>query len=157
MDGPVLTAYRDLDALAIFETASNVVLASQAPTRFAVRQVLDQELQKTIALRENALRQARFRAGNPFGQEETMAHEEKENKPPGPDMEKPLVPSVKRDFFGRVIETTPLQERDANSGTERKRKSTGESKERKIWVTFHEGLNNAVRKPISLQEFLRGL
>lgn len=108
-------------------------------------------------LRENVLRQARFKAGNPFGHDEATAHEDKENKLPSTDMEKLLVPSVKRDFFGRVIEASPLQELDANSGARRRRKSTGESKERRVWVTFHEGLNNAVRKPISLQEFLRGL
>lgn len=58
---------------------------------------------------------------------------------------------VKRDFFGRVIEAKPLAELDGNS-EKRVRKE-----ERKVWVTYHEGLNNAVRKPISLMEFMRGL
>ncbi len=59
---------------------------------------------------------------------------------------------VKRDFFGRVVEVKPLAELDGNSAERRARRE-----ERKVWVTFHEGLNNAVRKPISLQEFMRAL
>ena len=55
--------HSDLDVLATFETAGAHILAAQAPTRFAVRQVLDQELYKTKVNRENAARQARFRAG----------------------------------------------------------------------------------------------
>lgn len=58
---------------------------------------------------------------------------------------------IKRDFFGRVIEAKPLAELDGNS-ERRMRKE-----ERKVWVTYREGLNNAVRKPISLREFLRVL
>jgi chromosome transmission fidelity protein 18 len=59
---------------------------------------------------------------------------------------------VKKDFFGRVIEAKPLAELDGNS-----REKKAKREERKVWVTYNEGLNNAVRKPMSLQEFLRGL
>lgn len=59
---------------------------------------------------------------------------------------------VKKDFFGRVIEAKPLAEVDGNL-----REKKAKREERKVWVTYHEGLNNAVRKPMSLQEFLRGL
>jgi len=90
--------------------------------------------------------------------DEHAAHDDKENKRAAKEEARLLVSSVKRDFFGRIIEAQPLQELDANGGGRRKRKSTGESKGRNmVWVTFHEGLNNAVRKPISLQEFLKGL
>lgn len=58
---------------------------------------------------------------------------------------------IKKDFFGRVIEAIPLFDIDGN-GEKMARKE-----ERKVWVTFHEGMNNAVRKPISMGEFLRGL
>jgi len=27
----------------------------------------------------------------------------------------------------------------------------------KVWVTFHEGYSNAVRKPITIEELMRGL
>jgi chromosome transmission fidelity protein 18 len=49
----------------------------------------------------------------------------------------------------------PLAEVDGNSGQRKRAKA--DAAERKVWVTFHEGLNNAVRKPMSLDEFLRGL
>lgn len=60
--------------------------------------------------------------------------------------------AIKKDFFGRVVEARPLSELDRNAAEKKARRE-----ERKVWVTFHEGLNNAVRKPISLQEFMTGL
>ncbi|EON97593.1 putative chromosome transmission fidelity protein 18 protein [Phaeoacremonium minimum UCRPA7] len=149
----------DLDALSAFETAGAHVLATQAPTRYAVRQVLDQELHKTIALRETAARQARFKAGNPFGAGyDEFVVDEKENVRKW-EAEKKLLSStsVKKDFFGRIIQEKPrpLQDLDVNSSEKRPR--TAEKPAAKVWVTFHEGLNNAVKKPITLDEFLRGL
>ena len=61
---------------------------------------------------------------------------------------------IKKDFFGRVIQVVPLGEVDANS---QRRKEDNMDKEKKAWVTYHEGMNNAVRKPISLNEFLKAL
>jgi chromosome transmission fidelity protein 18 len=58
---------------------------------------------------------------------------------------------IKRDFFGRIIEAKALAELDRNAETRVR------TEERKVWVTYHEGLNNAVRKPISLKDFLSGL
>ncbi|POR33888.1 Chromosome transmission fidelity protein 18 [Tolypocladium paradoxum] len=145
----------DLDALSTFETGASLLLPSQAPTRYAVRQVLDQELRRTVALRETTARQARFQAGNP-------------SHPLAPAL--PLTPMdnkenlrkmvedakaatvIKRDFFGRIVEAKPLSELERNNAEKRARRE-----ERKVWVTFHEGLNNAVRKPLSLQEFMRTL
>jgi chromosome transmission fidelity protein 18 len=151
------------------------VLSSQAPTRYAVRQVLDQELHKTIVLRENAARQARFQSGAAAGGiQNDYGFDDKENQTKGPaatgkgaaTVAVPLATSVKRDFFGRVVadktqQHRPLGERDGNSaGARRKRGATGSGgavpAAGKVWVTYHEGLNNAVTKPISLDEFLRG-
>ncbi|KAK3312385.1 hypothetical protein B0H66DRAFT_397569 [Apodospora peruviana] len=175
----------DLDALATFETAGAFVLATQAPTRYAVRQVLDQELQKTIATRESAARQARFRLGRRAGPEfdddddkENAAIMGGNNKLSAAEKERLRVlelaakgKSLKKDFFGRVIATAPLGETDGNgsrtSATTSKdgRKLDNNAQplqqqqqgtEGKVWVTYHEGLNNAVRKPITLEEFMRG-
>jgi chromosome transmission fidelity protein 18 len=137
----------------------------QAPTRYAVRQVLDQELQKTLAMRENAARQARFQSGSAAGVHEDYIFDDKENNPGMKKMNsgakefnatgtgKENADDVKRDFFGRVIALPPrpLGETDGNAGREKSKADIN------VWVTFHEGLNNAVRKPISLQELLRGL
>lgn len=58
---------------------------------------------------------------------------------------------VKKDFFGRIIQAQPLAE--VTGGAREQKAATQE----KVWVTFHEGLNNAVRKPMMLREFLSGL
>lgn len=158
-------AKRDLDALTNFETAGNL-LTTQAPTRYAVRQVIDQELQASLVRRENAARQSRFRSGGDpsAGDEIFVTPEDKENerKKKKQEEKEALLKSsaVKRDFFGRIIETRPLQEVDGNATCEKKKRQEKEREkreERKVWVTYHEGMNNAVRKPISLAELVSGL
>ena len=156
--------------LSSFETASGLIMTgNSAPTRYAVRQVLDQELRKTLAARDNAARQARFQAGTPLGASFASAdaladkHREHRDMPRGAKRKAAEEVAVKRDFFGRVIAvvTHALQEVDGNARREpgagdvktAAHKNDGEP----VWVTYHEGLNNAVRKPISVDEFLRGL
>ncbi|KAK3902378.1 hypothetical protein C8A05DRAFT_15563 [Staphylotrichum tortipilum] len=145
----------DLDALATFETSTSL-LATQAPTRYAVRQVLDQELHKTLAARDAAARQARLTAGGPLLHTPSSHSQQKKGRHVDEDKENQGVgkPAVKKDFFGRVIVERPLA-RVEGKGAAAGRKKGGEAPA-KVWVTYHEGLNNAVRKPISLEEFLRG-
>ncbi|KAL7949898.1 hypothetical protein V8C42DRAFT_308925 [Trichoderma barbatum] len=141
----------DIDSLCTYETASSL-LSSQPPTRFAVRQVLDQELRRTLALRETQARQARFQAGRAVGEGEhhqALIQPTQSQKDDMAVVEDGLV--VKKDFFGRIIQALPLAD-VTGSLTEKKAAS-----QEKVWVTFHEGLNNAVRKPMSLREFLSGL
>ncbi|KAI2615667.1 hypothetical protein GGR54DRAFT_612271 [Hypoxylon sp. NC1633] len=153
----------DLDALATFETSAAVIHGTLAPTRYAVRQVLDQELQKTKLQRENSARQARFRASNPLAavMEDLPALNGKENTKAGKGLHLPAL-GVKKDFFGRIIENTDtraLRETNGNGGRPGSKagdESLGKGGA-KVWVTFHEGLNNAVRKPLPLDELLRGL
>lgn len=146
--------------LSTFETAGAHALAAQIPVRYAVRQVLDQELQKTIALRETAARQARFRAGMGAGEIKmldhgSLLHDDKENAARGGKTPFIVPTIVKKDFFGRVILEKPLHEIDGNGGGQKGK--AAEKAGGKVWVTFHEGLNNAVRKPVTLEDFLRGL
>ncbi|RWA14279.1 hypothetical protein EKO27_g781 [Xylaria grammica] len=148
----------DLDLLATFETSAAVLHGTQAPTRYAVRQVLDQERQKASLLRENAARQARYKAGNPHVSEDYI-FDDKENTSREKESALPAIP-VKKDFFGRVIQATvrPLSESDGNGADKKKAGNRPLGKaETKVWVTYHEGMNNAVRKPITLDELLRGL
>ncbi len=146
--------------LATFETGSASLSTAQAPTRYAVRQVLDQELYKTLALRESAARQARFRAGRAPGTVEDShpRFDDKENGPPKHGEEKASRPArrAKRDFFGRVVET-PLEDLDVNAGRRGMTAPLGSSRRDKVWVTYNEGLNNAVKRPITLDDFLRVL
>lgn len=102
--------------------------------------------------RETLARQARFRAGGPADAPvSSLPFDNKENlKSIVQDAKNATI--VKRDFFGRVIEARPLAELDSNSAERRAKRE-----EHKVWVTYHEGLNNAVRKPMSLQEFFKGL
>ncbi|KAI1264236.1 hypothetical protein F5Y18DRAFT_391503 [Xylariaceae sp. FL1019] len=144
----------DLDVLATYETSAAVLHGTQAPTRYAVRQVLDQELQKATILRENAARQARYKAGSHATAD--YIFEDKENTTAAKEKLLPEIP-VKRDFFGRIIKTEvhPLAETDGN-GAVKGSEPLGKA-ETKVWVTYHEGQNNAVRKPVTLDELLRGL
>lgn len=145
--------------LSTFETAGAHVLATQIPVRYAVRQVLDQELQRTIAQRETAARQARFRAGMGTAvvdQPELLLHDDKENAGVGRKALPIMSTIVKKDFFGRVVLEKPLEEIDGNSAGQRKGQAAGKE-ENNVWVTYHEGLNNAVRKPVTLEDFMRGL
>lgn len=68
---------------------------------------------------------------------------------------------VKRDFFGRVIvnEAQPQRKHSNHKGDtdgDMKDKNGKEKEEHKVWVSFHEGFSNAVRKPISLRELMGG-
>jgi chromosome transmission fidelity protein 18 len=146
---------RPLDTLAVFETASSGLSSTVAPVRYAVRQVLDQEYQKDIIRIRNEARQARYKASNPLDSDPIVAdrtnHVETEAK-------KMRTTGTKRDFFGRVVnEATPCHRTDDEEQSRKKRKSTGgDDKENRVWVSFHEGFSNAVRKPITFDELMAG-
>ncbi|MCJ1402416.1 hypothetical protein MMC11_005636 [Xylographa trunciseda] len=152
-----------LDTLAVFETSSQKS-AAMAPTRYAVRQVLDQEFQK-YRVRQNAdARQARYRSGGPldpdveFSAPRAPHSAGKENA--SKDVaglgvgQKFKAAGVKRDFFGRVI----VNEARVATKAEAREKTRRETVEgNRIWVTYREGFSNAVRKPVSLGDIMRGL
>lgn len=146
-----------LDTLATYQTAS-ISDSAPAPVRYAVRQVLDQEYQKNIIVRENAVRQARYKAGNPHDDEDFSFSEKKERKD---HHATERILGAKKDFFGRVVseDILPLQEINGNANPEgRSRGKKMEVKgDNKVWVSFHEGYSNAVRKPITIEELLKGL
>lgn len=145
-----------MDTLVLFETAA-ISTSAPAPTRYAVRQVLDQEYQKNIIVRENAARQARYKAGNPHDDVDFAFSTSREHKLHHAEE---TVLGAKRDFFGRVVreEILPLQEIDGNAQADGSiKKGNQDKKDNKVWVSFHEGYSNAVRKPITIAELLRGL
>jgi chromosome transmission fidelity protein 18 len=128
--------------------------SSAAPVRYGVRQVLDQEYQKNIIVRENAARQARYKAGNPNDDAE-FSISNKDNKH---HFAEEKVVGAKRDFFGRVVkEAMPLQEIDGNAEPQGKKSKKDGKNDNKVWVSYHEGFSNAVRKPITIEELFRGL
>ncbi|WPG97303.1 P-loop containing nucleoside triphosphate hydrolase protein [Acrodontium crateriforme] len=121
-------------------------------TRYAVRQVLDQEFRKEEKRRGEAARMARFSSGIL------------------PDEQGALMPAVatpaataagfmaslapKKDFFGRIIVPAVPVLNDALAATGL-RTSESKSEQGRVWVTFHEGYSNAVRKPVSLVELMK--
>ena len=133
-----------------------------APTRYSVRQVLDQEYQKDVIRQQADARQARYRAGNPLGDSADLCGTLKIDPIVDTEIRKSKVQGVKRDFFGRIIinEARPNRKDGDNAGDDSAKRGkpvAGEVEENKVWVSFHEGFSNAVRKPITLDELMRGL
>ena len=64
--------------------------------------------------------------------------------------------SVKRDFFGRIIDDVRPDSSDVRVAEKEMRKQSGQQEEGMVWVSFHEGSSTAVRKPITLEELMRG-
>lgn len=129
---------------------------SAQPTRYAIRQVLDQELRKEKILQASMSRQAR---GKGAVVATPMAEDDKENVNPVKEKK------VMRDFFGRVIATQSFAKPDVrndasviakSTATKGKAKTGNDGDEGRIWVSFHEGYSNAVRKPITLADFMDG-
>ena len=137
-----------------------------APVRYAIRQALDQEYQKFLVRQSNEARQARFKAGRAIGEDEddagaapTAATGSGQSRA-GDDAGTTRVSGPKRDFFGRMIAEAPSPVGVDGDGQVVKRtltKEEGEAEGRRVWVTFHEGFSNAVRKPVTLDELLRSL
>jgi chromosome transmission fidelity protein 18 len=132
-----------LDTLASFETLTG---KKDDKVRYAVRSVLEMEWKKESARID--MENRKRRGGQEH--EEVVVQEEKEE-----DVAKKLdeanKKAVKRDFFGRVIKEKTLLEGEV------RKKTKQEGDEDRIWVSFHEGFSNAVRKPITIDELFRGL
>ena len=137
-----------------FPTAGNVAAMSAAPIRYAVRQVLDQEYQKALQKLTRSVRQARFKEGNAFGEESVFTFKNKstvDSLMKRVDDDEEQVVKVKKDFFGRLIVEQSTQE----MGTQKRREREKKKDVNKVWVTYHEGFSNAVRKPVTVEELMR--
>lgn len=122
-----------LDTLCTFETAGNSV----AKTRYAVRQVLEQEWKKEEARLNEEARLLRFGGVLPTAKEPTKIGEVTTQKK-----------RIVKDFFGRPI-AVPVHQ------PEKRVAPTNSSPT--VWVSYHEGYSNAVRKPLTLAELMKGL
>ncbi|KAI7496772.1 P-loop containing nucleoside triphosphate hydrolase protein [Hortaea werneckii] len=141
-----------VDVLGAFETAGKGFgEAGGSKQRYAVRQVLEQEWKKEEARRAEAARMARFKGDNP---DQTPADAMVKSAVVGDEEAGHAAKvAVKRDFFGRPI-AMPV----GGPGAQQSKKGKGrEDEEGRVWVTYHEGFSNAVRKPITLGELMRGL
>lgn len=142
-----------LDTLSVFRTlAATVGEPTVAPIRYAVRQVLDQACRKEVLVQREATRQARMGTTNDTPQL-------KRNLSMAASLENALKRKkneVKKDFFGRVVVDDEPKEDEEEGGSKRK-KVKGEEPKETVWLSFHEGFSNAVRKGVTLDEFMSGL
>ncbi|KAL4916533.1 hypothetical protein BDW62DRAFT_186239 [Aspergillus aurantiobrunneus] len=142
-------AYRmepPLDSLVTFSKAPGLS-STTAPVRYAVRQVLDQEYRKE-SIRKNS------ETLSSVGTKKAGTKKSSENPAEAAKLKSGA--AVKRDFFGRIIpdQDVSQQEEKASSNSAQQEASNAG---RRVWVTYHDGFSNAVRKPISLVELLGGL
>jgi chromosome transmission fidelity protein 18 len=175
---PILTQFllhSPIDTLSTYETATKTPGTTAPASRYAVRQVLDQELARFRAQQSASSRQSRtgniLLGGNENEDPTSTSGEANLAKfdTKKLDVGKTKL-STKRDFFGRVI----VNEESINMNAGRTRGlSSSSAKENsgggggsggsvvgdrgRIWVTYHEGFSNAVRKPITLAELMEGL
>jgi len=63
-------------------------------------------------------------------------------------------PAVKRDFFGRIV--NDVRPTSAGKGSAHRANESLKKYQDRVWVSFHEGFSNAVRRPITLQELMDG-
>ncbi|KAL8676710.1 MAG: hypothetical protein Q9186_006793 [Xanthomendoza sp. 1 TL-2023] len=141
-----------VDALTTFQTATCRGPASST-TRYAIRQALDQEYQRFIVGQRAIASQA------------WLGNESNATLKQGPqsntsEKETKQLTAPKRDFFGRIIKDDTI-DIDQTSGRRQSadfndRSSRGKRGGR-VFLSFHEGYSNAVRKPITLNDLMRGL
>ncbi|THY65474.1 hypothetical protein D6C97_02403 [Aureobasidium pullulans] len=154
--GPQTWVYRmepAIDDLAVYETLDLKAagMAAVDKTRFAVRQVLDQEFNIATKKSAEAARVTRGGGGAITSLTDVVA-----GATLPAEQGKGL--KLKRDFFGRVVEKAETaEEEDQDEGSKKKRKVEEEGADKRVWVTFHEGYSNAVRKPVSLKELVGAL
>ncbi|KAL5340345.1 hypothetical protein BJX70DRAFT_124322 [Aspergillus crustosus] len=154
-------AYRmepPLDSLVTFSKTPGLVPSSTGPVRYAVRQVLDQEYRKESIRKHSEALDRSAKSSTKLSTTGTQSSSLTDLA-----KSKTGINAVKRDFFGRVIQDDSAKGEESHQGAKSRVSGSGGSgqegadKGRKVWVTFHDGFSNAVRKPISLGELLGGL
>lgn len=148
----LLISSRPLDTLTSFHLGK-VSGQAPAPVRYAVRQVLDQELRKEKILMSSAASRAR---SSLLDSHIDTSAEDKENADANLAAKaatRLANANVKRDFFGRIVNDARPGTSGAGSGSPRPGTSNGKD-DKRVWVSFHEGYSNAVRKPITLKELM---
>ncbi|KAK5954602.1 Chromosome transmission fidelity protein 18 [Knufia fluminis] len=165
MEPPIDT----LSTYHISSTTKSTTATTTQPTRYAIRQVLDQELRKEKLLQASQIRLARGGGALTGSLLPVAETDDKENLSPSTTDQKPT--KMKRDFFGRPVVNhslpTPPPETGAKIDASTIAKSTAvkgkartetnvEGEEGRIWMSFHEGFSNAVRKPITLSDLMEG-
>ncbi|GAB7359161.1 hypothetical protein MBLNU230_g5228t1 [Neophaeotheca triangularis] len=149
----------DIETLGLFATGGKGFGQTGATrTRYAVRQVLDQEWQKESRRLAEVSRMARFGGSGGAAQPQLL---KRSSAAAGLEGEEDdgvgkIAAKVERDFFGRVVVTEGEGARQLSKKEVLAKRRKKEDDER-VWVQFREGWSNAVRKPLSLGELVGGL
>ncbi|KAL8986078.1 MAG: hypothetical protein Q9177_004265 [Variospora cf. flavescens] len=147
-----------VDTLTAFETAAGNG-SSASTTRYAIRQALDQGYQKFVVSQRASAGRARLGAGGEWIKEAASALKITPNSAVSRAKDGSSV-GAKRDFFGRIIPDRPVQAdeaQEAREGACPKDPDLVKGSRSKVFLSFHEGYSNAVRKPITLDELMTGL
>jgi chromosome transmission fidelity protein 18 len=146
----ILTQCRPLDNLTSFYLGK-VSGQAPAPVRYAIRQVLDQELRKERILMSHAASRARSTLLDSHFDNLDADKENANAAIAKKEVARLEKANTKRDFFGRIINDA----RPSTSAGGKRPAPAGSGKdEKRVWVSFHEGYSNAVRKPITLEELM---
>ena len=131
-----------IENLITFGTESKTVRG-----RYAVRQLVSREIEREKIRRRRGRNAAFMDEMYDLDIAEVVEPRGKKRGIDEVSQEKKTV--VKKDFFGRVI----VQERD--DGRRKRADSSNALKiQPDVWVRFHEGYSNAVRKPVVFSELL---
>jgi chromosome transmission fidelity protein 18 len=134
-----------LDSLGNFETLAD---KKDDKVRYAVRSVLESEWKRESASIDMEARRRRGGQNDEDTAPQDTAEAIDEAKAAEANKH-----AVKRDFFGRVIKHIPI----IKGQETKKQKEDRRGDANRIWVSFHEGFSNAVKKPITIDDLLRGL
>ncbi|PVI01882.1 hypothetical protein DM02DRAFT_613323 [Periconia macrospinosa] len=146
--GWVLRMEPPLDSLGGFDTLTG---KKDEKVRYALRSVLETEWKKESVRIDNEAAKRRGGQADSAGTE--IATESAEVEKAAQDSNK----AVQKDFFGRIITPKSAPAGESTTANRVNANAKGSNDENRIWVGFHEGFSNAVRKPITLDELMRGL
>jgi len=122
--------------------------------RYAVRQLVSREMEREkIRRRKGALPQdpTKFLTVGAEGGEVEEPRGMKRGHKQVEAEKKPVAEKVRRDFFGRII----VERQAVDEGKRRRTDSSHALKiQPDVWVRYHEGYSNAVRKPVVFSELL---
>ena len=164
-----------LDDLGAFSTGGARAAGDAGKARYAVRQVLDQEWRREVSRREAT---ARKRRAQGYSEVDPLEEGSGSTRATGRHGEDTLVGRsaaaaaseaevrgklVMRDFFGRPL-SSGREGGDASAPSSSSAHMAGQDHSGpsnrdagRVWMSYHEGYSNAVKKPITMKELMEGL
>jgi chromosome transmission fidelity protein 18 len=147
-----------VDLLCTFDTGGKALATAvgdntNKTTRYAVRQVLEQEWRKEESRLAEETRAARMGGKAPAALKRSTTNAEHEIDDQNAFT---ATKKVARDFFGRpIVQAAPPAA--GSEAEEKKRKAKTDHQGPTVRIAYNEGYSNAVRKPLTMAEFLKDL